>query len=67
MFQFIAIVGGICLSKVFLEEDDSCKYETRKLLFRFLPATNWRKIYLVWLREVVFEFYFGVQFGDRIG
>lgn len=26
MFQFMAIVGGICLSKVFLEEDDSCEY-----------------------------------------
>lgn len=22
----MAIVGGICLSKVFLEEDDSCEY-----------------------------------------
>ncbi|KAF3420684.1 hypothetical protein E2986_02326 [Frieseomelitta varia] len=29
---FIAVVGGICLSKVFLEEDDSCKYKTQELL-----------------------------------
>lgn len=26
MFQLLAIIGGICLSKMFLEEDDSCKY-----------------------------------------
>ena len=25
-------MGGICLSKVFLEEDDSCKYKTQELL-----------------------------------
>lgn len=38
MFQFIAIVGGICLSKVFLEEDDSCKYAVHKV-FVFIIAS----------------------------
>jgi len=40
----MAIVGGICLSKVFLEEDDSCKY-TRDWVLVYFKVNDLRFLF----------------------